>query len=280
MTLSIEQPGVSASGRPPRATRARWDHDAEIRLLRDLWRRQEAELGPGFEPNIAYVAAHFALELTLRRRLVVLDQITPHLTGRVLEWGCQHAIDSCIYRHRLGSAVEPHGCDMVDERFFGVLHGFSGLAYRKLEHPVALPYPDAWFDVVTSNGVLEHVYDDRASLDELRRVLKPGGRLIITCLPNRWSYTEALQRALGHHAHDRLYTLAETSEMLTSRGFEVLDHGRSFVIPTMLQGFPSLLRRAFDRLHRPLLGLNAALERLWPLNLIASNLWIFARKRG
>ena len=42
-----------------------------------------------------------------------------------------------------------------------------------------LPVPDAWADVVISNGVLNLMPDKRAALAEMARVLKPGGRLQI-----------------------------------------------------------------------------------------------------
>ncbi len=48
----------------------------------------------------------------------------------------------------------------------------------------ALPYPANYFDLVLSHEVIEHVQDDRASLAEMVRVLKPGGRAVIFC-PNR-----------------------------------------------------------------------------------------------
>lgn len=48
-----------------------------------------------------------------------------------------------------------------------------------------VPYPSNTFDVILSHEVLEHVNDDRATLVEMARVLKPGGRAIIFC-PNRW----------------------------------------------------------------------------------------------
>ena len=46
-----------------------------------------------------------------------------------------------------------------------------------------LPYPDDHFDLVMSNEVIEHVQNDRQAVEEMVRVLKPGGRLVVFC-PN------------------------------------------------------------------------------------------------
>jgi SAM-dependent methyltransferase len=48
----------------------------------------------------------------------------------------------------------------------------------------SLPFPDGKFDLVLSHEVLEHVADDRRCLEEIVRVLKPGGRLALF-VPNR-----------------------------------------------------------------------------------------------
>lgn len=51
-----------------------------------------------------------------------------------------------------------------------------------------LPYKDNFFDIIWFHEVLEHVDDDRKSVRELVRVLKPGGKLIIFT-PNRlWPF--------------------------------------------------------------------------------------------
>jgi len=47
-----------------------------------------------------------------------------------------------------------------------------------------IPLPSSTFDLIISHEVIEHVQDDRAALQEMIRVLKPGGRAVIFC-PNR-----------------------------------------------------------------------------------------------
>jgi SAM-dependent methyltransferase len=46
-----------------------------------------------------------------------------------------------------------------------------------------LPFPDAAFDAVVGNFVINHVAEPADTLAELRRILRPGGRLALTCWP-------------------------------------------------------------------------------------------------
>lgn len=48
-----------------------------------------------------------------------------------------------------------------------------------------LPFPDKTFDFVFNNEVIEHVYNDIAAMQEMVRVTKKNGRILIFC-PNRW----------------------------------------------------------------------------------------------
>jgi SAM-dependent methyltransferase len=52
-----------------------------------------------------------------------------------------------------------------------------------------LPFDDASFDLVTCLDVVEHTFDDRQTLSELRRVTRPGGALVVTvpAHPLLWS---------------------------------------------------------------------------------------------
>ncbi len=93
-----------------------------------------------------------------------------------------------------------------------------------------LPFEDNNFDVILCNHVLEHIPDDKKAMQELFRVLKPGGWGIFQ-IPqdiNRKntfednSITDPKERAkiFGQYDHVRIYGL-DYFEKLRSVGFEV-----------------------------------------------------------
>jgi 2-polyprenyl-3-methyl-5-hydroxy-6-metoxy-1,4-benzoquinol methylase len=124
--------------------------------------------------------------------------------------------------------------------------------------------------------VLEHVLDPDASLEEIRRVLEPGGTLYVFKLPNKWSYLERIARAAGlyyHGAepHERVYGKREACALLERHGFRVDEIRRANILPLTLSG--ALARR----LARPLWILNRLLARVPGLNLVATNIELVAR---
>jgi hypothetical protein len=112
--------------------------------------------------------------------------------------------------------------------------------------------------------VLEHAALDYESLKELHRVLLPGGVLVITYLPNRWSSEEWVRRVIRKRDyHRRLYGLNETRRLLLHSGFEVLD-GRN---------------QAFDARRPGLRGLvGAGVRAVFPLHWFSGTLCFAARK--
>lgn len=74
--------------------------------------------------------------------------------------------------------------------------------------------PDETYDVVICSHVLEHVQDDRKALGELKRILKPEGKVVflvpidlnVTCIDEEWGLSEAENwRRFGQGDHCRRY---------------------------------------------------------------------------
>lgn len=89
-----------------------------------------------------------------------------------------------------------------------------------------LPFDDEQFDCVVSIDVLEHLADDQPFLQELRRILRPGGRAIVTVpngdpglLANRLKWMVGMTPE--QYGHTRAgYTVAELSDSLGRAGFK------------------------------------------------------------
>lgn len=121
----------------------------------------------------------------------------------------------------------------------------------------ALPLADSSADAVCFLDVLEHLDDPGAALLEARRVLRPGGRLVITVPAHRWLWSEA-DELLGHVCR---YTRPALAKLLTTAGFrpELLSHVFSWLVP------PVWLTRRFGAEGEATLGLDrssALLDRL------------------
>ena len=86
---------------------------------------------------------------------------------------------------------------------------------------LALPFADGAFDRIIASEVLEHIPDDVAAIDELARVLAPGGRLAVTVparLPERinWLLDDEYHDFPGGHI--RIYRQRELEQRLARRG--------------------------------------------------------------
>src|SRR5919199_710768 len=102
---------------------------------------------------------------------------------RVVDVGCGAGIDSLIAAKKVGPEGRVIGVDMTPSmlekaRRAAVEMGLANVEFRE-GYAEALPVADGWADAVISNGVLNLMPDKRAALEEVSRVLKPGGRLQI-----------------------------------------------------------------------------------------------------
>lgn len=105
----------------------------------------------------------------------------PRAGDHVVDIGCGAGLDSLIAARMVGAQGAVVGVDMTPEMLARARRSAGEAAIGNVEfrHGMAeaLPVPDAWADVVISNGVLNLFPDKLAGLAEMARVLKRGGRL-------------------------------------------------------------------------------------------------------
>jgi SAM-dependent methyltransferase len=114
-----------------------------------------------------------------RRRLsLILESAGERIDKTVLVNGCGVG----MYLHHLNDYTENIcGLDIEFDRLLEAKTRSDRVVNARGEK---LPFPAETFDLILSHEVLEHVQDDRATITEILRSLKPGGRLILFC-PNR-----------------------------------------------------------------------------------------------
>ena len=206
----------------------------------------------------------------------VAERIARDGQTKVLDWGCGYGqMTDLLGGHGLTVTAIDYdpGIGEVESR---PLERYPGLEALYTGDPVRLPFDDAGFDAVLSMGVLEHVGDPDGSLDEIARVLRPGGLVYVYKLPNRLSYLEAIARRTGQYFHgqlpdDRLYDVESARALLERHGFEVLELRRANMLPLTLPG------KLADRLTPLIWHGNRLLARIPGLNRLATNVELVAR---
>jgi SAM-dependent methyltransferase len=114
-----------------------------------------------------------------RRELFrTVKRLAPQLGGRILDVGCGSKPYAVLF-----SADDYIGLDIDTPE--NRAHGYAEFFYDgKL-----FPFPDQSFDSLVCNQVLEHVFTPDLFLGEISRVLKPGGKLLLT-VPFVWDEHE------------------------------------------------------------------------------------------
>jgi SAM-dependent methyltransferase len=169
---------------------------------------------------------------------------------RILDWGCGKGQVSKLILDLGPKHLD--SCDILSgdaDSAFGqetpIIRRFN-IRVRPLHHEYLLPYESSVFDVALSVGVLEHVSNERASLAEIYRVLKPGGLFFCFFLPTRFSWTQQLSRWRGVNYHDRLYSRTHVNEILGSAGFELVDLWYRQFLPKNSVHYPKF--RLFEKI--------------------------------
>lgn len=162
---------------------------------------------------------------------------------KILDWGCGKGQVSYFLKKRGADVVS---CDVEKNSVDSALGvqatpiiTDSKIEVVPLKHESQIPFEDKSFDVVLSFGVLEHVPRDQESLNEIHRILKPGGLFFCFFLPYTFSWTQRLAHSRGDFYHDRLYGKAQVKGMLQLASLKTLDIWHRQLLPKNSVKYPN-----------------------------------------
>jgi ubiquinone/menaquinone biosynthesis C-methylase UbiE len=138
----------------------------------------------------------------------------PCVAGRrVLDVACGEGYGSALLARHAASVV---GVDVAAAAVEHASRTYGAAAnLRFLEGScTALPLPDASIDVAVSFETVEHIEGQEAFVDELARVLVPGGLLLLSC-PNKAEYSD--RRHFTNEFHVKELYRAELEALLSRR---------------------------------------------------------------
>ncbi|PIU41074.1 MAG: hypothetical protein COS99_06980 [Candidatus Omnitrophica bacterium CG07_land_8_20_14_0_80_42_15] len=163
--------------------------------------------------------------------LWLIDDKTNHNNQRIniLDAGCGDGVnliffDSFIKRSSLDAVL--FGTDYNLLRLKRAKDKFAGVRFVNSLIKDS-PFPDKYFDIVLLNHVLEHIPDDEEALNELSRIIKTAG-LLLLCVPNEGCMmanirNKFLQRSiLTTTDHVNFYNELILKEKVKKSNFEVL----------------------------------------------------------
>jgi SAM-dependent methyltransferase len=169
---------------------------------------------------------------------------------------------------------EGYGADLiasVARRVIAVDYDAAAVAHVRSRYPrvqvlaanlAAVPIPDASVDVVVNFQVIEHLWDQPQFVTECLRLLRPGGRLLMST-PNRITFTPDSDTPVNPF-HTRELNATELRELLEDAGFQIegmygVFHGPGLAAMDARHG-GSIIGAQIDR---------ALADAPWPADLLA-----------
>lgn len=196
----------------------------------------------------------------IRRRASALDALGGVAPGRVLDAPCGNGI---LTRALEAAGWQAWTCDIDPE----VAGRGDGTRFAVVDLDRALPYADGFFDAVVSVEGVEHLLAPAHCIAEFARVLRPGGRLVLTT-PN----VNGVQSRYHYFVSGRFAGF----RTLTRRALESRDRhvGWHVTVPYLPTLFFAMRRAGLE--VDAVTATTAATDWLW--SPLAAPMWLLARK--
>lgn len=228
---------------------------------------------PAMSITETYASTFFETYRRSARIMARYSRIEPGLS--ILDWG---AGEGFLARELLLNGARNISLLDIDSPNLSLMPELSPLPFVKIEQPFQLPYKDESFDIVVSQGVLEHVPLIDRSLDEVYRVLKPGGYFFVFAFPQRTSYIGFITGFWNRDPHPRKYSMKELVTRLQDHGFIVKSNWRYHMLPKKLSLLPGFLKGLYGALSSIIFRVDEILSSIPLLNRISTSIECYAMK--
>ncbi|MDO8730287.1 MAG: class I SAM-dependent methyltransferase [Candidatus Omnitrophota bacterium] len=171
-------------------------------------------------------------EGTFSRRLAWFCR---NLSGgeKVLDYGCGEGVVLNGLTARKNLSGDSCGVDLSVDAVKKAQARFPSLTFHPLDESGGIPFPGNHFDAIVATEVIEHVFDTDQVFSEFRRVLKPRGKLLLTCPYHGFlkDLTMLLTGKIEAHYRDpysfhiRHYSFGSLEGVLRKHGFTILQMG-------------------------------------------------------
>jgi SAM-dependent methyltransferase len=209
----------------------------------------DAAAGHGFDD---YGALEHSLRATFARRFRRLE--APRTGARLLDVGAAFGFAVDEARRAGWDAVGVEIAREAARRAAAVAPGRITVG-----RAVALPHPPASFEAVTLFDVLEHLADPHGAIAEVSRVLRPGGRLVLTT----GDFGSVVARLSGSRWH--LFSLPEHLFFYTRPSLRVLLETHGFEVESLrADAAVYTLGYLVERLRKSFFGRPAERAARWP----------------
>ncbi len=150
-------------------------------------------------------------------RLIDLAPNTP-----ILEVGCG---DGSFTKELVKYSPDVTAIDISESQIENNRRLFGGITFRQHDVAEPLPFADNSFGVIWCSEVLEHLFEPGYAVREMYRVLRPGGKLLIT-VPYHGRFKNVLialfkwdEHFVPTNPHIRFYTKKTLGNMVEKAGF-------------------------------------------------------------
>lgn len=197
-----------------------------------------------------YVARRKVLAALIRRR------VRPPKNARVLEIGCGTGHNLKM----LGEFGTVDGLE-IDEAARSLAEKRAGHEIYSAPLPELAGIPEHHYDVVGAFDVIEHIPDDVGAMASIARLLKPGGKLVMTVPAHQWMWSA--HDVVNHH--QRRYSKASLKKLIDGSPFklEAIGYFNSLLFPVAVAErlASKALGKDDSKLSLPPAPINQALER-------------------